>query len=159
DFHALRHSYITALGRGGVDLRIRQELAGHSTPVLTARYSHVRLHDLAGAVEKLPAILPTAPPAEALRATGTEGPQAIAYRPLTGASGGEGGRSREGGEPATPGLPADAHRKSANDRGLRETEGGRGRARKEAPPAFEPGVADLQSAALAAWLRGPTCYP
>jgi hypothetical protein len=44
DFHALRHSYITALGRGGVDLRTAQELAGHSTPVLTARYSHRRLH-------------------------------------------------------------------------------------------------------------------
>ena len=25
---------------------------------------------------------------------------------------------------------------------------------KEAPPGFEPGMADLQSAALAAWLRG-----
>jgi len=57
DFHALRHSYITALGRGGVDLRTAQELAGHSTPVLTARYSHRRLHDLAGAVDKLPDFL------------------------------------------------------------------------------------------------------
>jgi transposase-like protein len=37
DFHALRHSYLTALGRGGVDLRTAQELAGHSTPTLTAR--------------------------------------------------------------------------------------------------------------------------
>jgi integrase len=64
DFHALRHSYITALGRGGVDLRTAQELAGHSTPVLTARYSHRRLHDLAGAVEKLPDFLkPAAAPA------------------------------------------------------------------------------------------------
>src|SRR5262249_55932925 len=54
DFHALRHTYLTLLGRGGVDLRTAQELAGHSTPVLTARYSHRRLHDLAGAVQKLP---------------------------------------------------------------------------------------------------------
>ncbi len=58
DFHALRHSYITLLGRGGVDLRTAQELAGHSTPNLTARYSHRRLHDLAGAVEKLPRFIP-----------------------------------------------------------------------------------------------------
>ncbi|MCI0464470.1 MAG: site-specific integrase [Gemmataceae bacterium] len=75
DFHALRHAYITALGQGGVDLRTAQELAGHSTPVLTARYSHRRLHDLAGAVEKLPAFLPTGEDEQkhALRATGTDG--------------------------------------------------------------------------------------
>ena len=30
DFHSLRHSYLTALGRSGVDLRVQQELAGHS---------------------------------------------------------------------------------------------------------------------------------
>lgn len=71
DFHALRHTYITALARGGVDLRTAQELAGHSTPVLTARYSHPRLHDLAGAIEKLPAFLPAA--REQVRATGTDG--------------------------------------------------------------------------------------
>jgi Phage integrase family len=70
DFHALRHSYLTLGGRAGIDLRTLQELAGHSTPVLTARYSHRRLHDLAGAVEKLPSVLSA--PATA-RATGTEG--------------------------------------------------------------------------------------
>jgi integrase len=50
DFHALRHTYITALGCAGLELRTAQELAGHSSPILTARYSHHRLHDLAGAV-------------------------------------------------------------------------------------------------------------
>src|SRR3954464_8049079 len=75
DFHALRHSYITALGRGGVDLRTAQQLAGHSTPVLTARYSHRHLDDLAGAVEKLPDFIPVdegrgkAPNAVPLQAT------------------------------------------------------------------------------------------
>ncbi len=79
DFHALRHTYLTMLGRNGVDLRTAQELAGHSTPLLTARYSHCRLYDLAGAVDKLPNLVP--PPADAptdaaeipLRLTGTEG--------------------------------------------------------------------------------------
>src|SRR6266478_3853403 len=33
DFHALRHSYITYLDRGGVSLRTAQEMARHSTPV------------------------------------------------------------------------------------------------------------------------------
>jgi integrase len=73
DFHALRHTYLTLGGRAGIDLRTLQELAGHSTPTLTARYSHRRLHDLAGAVEKLPRFLPKdRPEAEALRATGTD---------------------------------------------------------------------------------------
>ena len=49
-----------------------QELAGHSSPNLTARYSHRHLHDLAGAVERLPNFLPGAE-AQALRATGTDG--------------------------------------------------------------------------------------
>jgi len=77
DFHSLRHSFLTMLGRNGVDLRTAQELAGHSTPILTARYSHVRLHDLVGAVNKLPALVPTVRTANEveipLRMTGTEG--------------------------------------------------------------------------------------
>jgi integrase len=77
DFHALRHTYLTLGGRAGIDLRTLQELAGHSTPVLTARYSHRRLYDLTGAVEKLPSFLPTKDGAEQQRqplaATGTDG--------------------------------------------------------------------------------------
>ncbi|HZW34904.1 MAG TPA: tyrosine-type recombinase/integrase, partial [Isosphaeraceae bacterium] len=38
DFHALRHTYLTLGGQAGIDLRTLQELAGHSTPALTARY-------------------------------------------------------------------------------------------------------------------------
>ena len=73
DFHSLRHSYLTLGGRAGIDLRTLQELAGHSTPALTARYSHRRLHDLAGAVERLPRLLPTDLAKTVLRATGTDG--------------------------------------------------------------------------------------
>src|SRR5438045_3154757 len=60
DFHALRHSYLTLGGRSGIDLRTLQVLAGHSKPELTARYSHRRLNDLAGAVGKFPTLLPSA---------------------------------------------------------------------------------------------------
>src|SRR5262249_1040567 len=67
-FHALRHSYPPRGGRAGIDLRPPQDLAGPSTPTLTARYSHRRLHDLAGAVEKLPSLLPDSAPAAAERA-------------------------------------------------------------------------------------------
>jgi hypothetical protein len=75
DFHALRHTYLTLGGRAGIDLRTLQELAGHSTPTLTARYSHRRLYDLAGAVERLPSFLPVeeaGATAGILQATGTD---------------------------------------------------------------------------------------
>jgi integrase/recombinase XerC len=54
DFHALRHLFLTALGKAGVELRVAQLLAGHSSPTITARYSHRSLADLADAVRKLP---------------------------------------------------------------------------------------------------------
>jgi len=76
DFHALRHSYITLLERSGVSPKLAQELARHSDIRLTMNvYTHARLHDLAGAVDGLPRILPPAPGAEraTLAATGTDG--------------------------------------------------------------------------------------
>lgn len=73
DFHSLRHSYITLLDRGGVSLRTAQALARHSTPVLTARYSHPRLNDMAEGAAKLPAFLPPRSGPESVRATGTDG--------------------------------------------------------------------------------------
>ena len=74
DFHSLRHSYLTLGGRSGIDLRTLQELAGHSKPELTARYSHRRLYDLAGAVDKLPNLVPPTSHASdiPLRMTGTD---------------------------------------------------------------------------------------
>ncbi len=78
DFHSLRHSFLTLGGRSGIDLRTLQELAGHSDPMLTARYSHRRLYDLQGAVGKLPNLVPDDSATFAaekipLRTTGTEG--------------------------------------------------------------------------------------
>ena len=81
DFHSLRHTYLTLGGRSGIDLRTLQELAGHSKPELTARYSHRRLYDLAGAVDKLPNLVPPNPNANAseipFRLTGTEGAKSV----------------------------------------------------------------------------------
>lgn len=84
DFHSLRHSYLTLGGRSGIDLRTLQELAGHSKPELTARYSHRRLHDLAGAVNKLPNLVPPTETEEAipLRLTGTDGGIADNHSPF-----------------------------------------------------------------------------
>jgi integrase/recombinase XerC len=57
DFHAVgRHTFITALGKNGVDLRTAQLLAGHSSPDLTAKYSHRNMCDLTAAVAQLPSL-------------------------------------------------------------------------------------------------------
>ena len=58
DFHALRHSYLTALAEGGESMLVVQRLARHSDPRLTANtYAHLSDSGLAGAVGRL--ALPT----------------------------------------------------------------------------------------------------
>jgi integrase len=47
DFHATRHTYISGIVSGGASVKVAQELARHSTGMLTVdRYAHTRLHDL-----------------------------------------------------------------------------------------------------------------
>jgi site-specific recombinase XerD len=96
DFHAVgRHTCLTLAGRAGVPLRVLQELAGHSTSSLTERYTHVRVHDLVAAVEKLD-FLPAGPDTAAaeLRPTGTDDAPALPFGcqvvARTGATRGEG---------------------------------------------------------------------
>ena len=76
DFHALRHSFVTALARSSAPVKVVQTLARHSTPSLTLGiYSHVGIHDQAGALDALPDLGPTRPTtAEPMAATGTDGP-------------------------------------------------------------------------------------
>ncbi len=83
DFHALRHSYITNIVASGVNVKLAQTLARHSTVTLTlGRYTHVGLHDGAAAVEHLPRLLPDAPEREILRATGTDSACTVACTKL-----------------------------------------------------------------------------
>lgn len=55
DFHGLRHTGISRVVRETRNLRIGQVWAGHSTPVLTARYAHLDLIDEDMALDALPA--------------------------------------------------------------------------------------------------------
>jgi integrase len=55
-FHALRHSFISALANAGVASEIRQKLAGHSDSKVHASYTHHELQTLRGAIGKLPSL-------------------------------------------------------------------------------------------------------
>jgi integrase/recombinase XerD len=79
DFHALRHTFITNLARGGVHPRTAQELARHSTIKLTMdRYSHVARGALDDALRVLPDLSGAA--SGDRRATGTDDAGACAKR-------------------------------------------------------------------------------
>jgi hypothetical protein len=71
DFHALRHTFISNLARGGVHPKTAQALARHSTITLTMdRYSHTLVEEQSAALAALPNL--SRPAQEALRATGTD---------------------------------------------------------------------------------------
>jgi integrase len=75
DFHAVRHSYVTALAKSNAPVKIVQSLARHSTPVLTLGvYTHLGLYDQAPALDALPDLTKPAPEPEpsTLAATGTD---------------------------------------------------------------------------------------
>jgi integrase len=52
-FHSLRHTFASRMVQSGVDLYKVQRLLGHSTPVMTARYSKLADGDLRKAVEAM----------------------------------------------------------------------------------------------------------
>ena len=56
DIHALRHSFCTMVAQSGVNMQTAQRLMRHATPAMTARYTHLTLTDLGGAMATLPAL-------------------------------------------------------------------------------------------------------
>jgi integrase len=74
DFHSLRHAYVALLDKAGVTVMEAIHPARHSDPKLTmVRYGRPQLHDLAGALERLPALLTTRPGTMGLSPAGTVG--------------------------------------------------------------------------------------
>ncbi|MCE9548279.1 MAG: site-specific integrase [Planctomycetia bacterium] len=72
DFHALRHTFISNLARGGVHPKLAQALARHSTITLTMdRYSHTVLGEQSDALVALPDL--SEPVGQQQQATGTDG--------------------------------------------------------------------------------------
>jgi len=72
DFHALRHSFVSALAQGGVHPKTAQMLARHSTITLTMdRYTHISSASQVQALDALPDL--DAVETEDLAATGTDG--------------------------------------------------------------------------------------
>jgi len=58
DFHALRHSFVSRLVRSGVNPKVAQRLARHSTAELTlSRYAHADVADGAAALERVPSLV------------------------------------------------------------------------------------------------------
>jgi len=53
-FHSLRHTMVSTLANAGVAPDLRQALAGHSSELMSERYTHRGLKLLQAAVEKLP---------------------------------------------------------------------------------------------------------
>jgi integrase len=74
DFHASRGTFISNVVSSGASVKTCQTLARHADPSLTIGiYAKASLHDIHGAVEKLPDLAPVLPEAETMRATGTDG--------------------------------------------------------------------------------------
>jgi len=73
DFHALRHTYGTLLSKSGVAPRVAMCLMRYKDIKLTMNcYTDPRIFDLAGAVERLPALPGGDAEVQAAKATGTD---------------------------------------------------------------------------------------
>jgi integrase len=55
-FHALRHSFTSALANAGVSPELRMKLTGHKSAEIHRGYTHLEMDTLKGAIKKLPGL-------------------------------------------------------------------------------------------------------
>ena len=55
-FHALRHSFTSAMANAGVALEVRMKLTGHTTEAVHRGYTHHELETLRNAIAKIPSL-------------------------------------------------------------------------------------------------------
>ena len=55
-FHALRHSFSSALANAGVGLDLRMKLVGHASAQMHTRYTHLEWAPLEQAIAMLPGV-------------------------------------------------------------------------------------------------------
>jgi hypothetical protein len=150
DFHSLRGQFISAMENAGVSLKTLQALARHSRVETTLKhYARVQLADVRSALDSLPS-LPEGRAPETLRATGTD--------PVIGKNPGAGRLAfclaQQGRFQAAQVDSSGPETENRTRRDLAESPGesavfaaNHGGFEEEAPPGFEPGMADLQSTA------------
>ena len=56
-YHSLRHSYISIMAQAGASIAVLQQLAGHSSPAMTAHYMHVTEQAAIDTASKMPLLL------------------------------------------------------------------------------------------------------
>jgi integrase len=109
DVHALRMTFGTLLGKGGVPLRTTQAAMRHSDPKLTANvYTDPKLLDVRGALDALPSLPLDGGPTverEQARATGTDASSPGPVAPLVALNHGNGRQTAVIGDKATAGRP------------------------------------------------------
>ena len=115
DFHALRGQYITTLVRGKVTVKEAQELARHSTPILTMNvYTDLSIHDKSRALEALPPVSSGEPEKQAAQATGTYDDRPNPKRRAVNAPGKPGTRADKGEQSGTSPEKRHGQKKACN---------------------------------------------
>jgi integrase len=145
DFHAFRHTYVSAIVGSGASVKVAQLLARHSTPTLTiGRYAHAGRDDLSSALESMAGGCST----NAVNVTQNSAFEGDAVR-----ADANGKQRQDCLSSVKKKSPKSSRAAGLSDAVLHDATSCKAMEAKEALVGVEPTVADLQSAALATWLQ------